>query len=287
MAKQKHEIDFSPTNPENIAAGAEADETTEEDSTLEVSVGPEEEEKPEVVTLSPEEFASLKASGDSAKAVQAGLEGLAAKLQPQVIQAPPANSPRQTSEEFFAEHSDDIFDKEKGASLMKQYNKLVAEEEFGPMLRGMSSKLAANSKELLEARDPHFKKYKAEVEALVAQQNAEVQAQPDVFERAWVTVRQRHQGEIEAEAVKTQVADAVAAELKRLGIDPSKLPANGGRPPAHTSGEGRSVPQGSASGGRPKVRLPDAKTEAALRAEATRRGLDFEDLLKTRGYMPR
>jgi hypothetical protein len=286
MAKQKNEIDFSPTNPENIAAGAETEET-EEGSSLEVSVGPEEEEKPEVVTLSPEEFAALKASGDSAKAVQAGLEGLASKLQPQVIQAPTANSPRQTSEEFFAEHSDDIFDKEKGAKTLKQYNRMVADEEYGPMLRGMSTTLANTRKELLEAKDPHFKKYKAEVEALVSQQPADVQLKPDIYELAWQTVRARHQEEIVGETVKMQVADAVAAELKRLGIDPLKLPANGGRPPAHTSGEGRSVPQGSASGGRAKVRLPDAKTESALRAEATRRGLDFEDLLKTRGYMPR
>jgi hypothetical protein len=281
----KNTIDFSPTNPENAAAGAPQEEPIEETQELEVKVGPEEEKKPDVVTLTPEEFATLKASSDSARAVKEGIEGLAAKMQgtTQVVQAPPANAPQQTAEEFFAEHSDDIFDKEKGPALMRKFMKLASEQEYGGMLRGMSSALANTKKELLESRDPQFKRYKAEVEALVAQQPPEVQVQPDVYDRAWLTVRQRHASELEAEAVKSQVDAAVEAKLKELGIDPAKL-ASGERPPAHVQSAARSTPAVTTAGKR-TVRLPDEKTQAALRAEATRRGLDFEDLLRTKGYL--
>jgi len=281
----KNQIDFSPTNPENIAAGAEAaaEENVEETNELQVDVGPEEEPKPEVVTMTPAEFAALKAQGDSTRAMKESIDGLASKLQAPRTAPVPVNTPTQSPEEFFAEHSDEIFDKEKGAAVLRKYNKMVSEQEYGGLLRGMSSSLANTRKELLEARDPHFKKYKAEVEALVAQQPPDVQIAPDIFERAWVSVRQNHQAEIETETVAKKVDEAVAAKLKELGIDPTK-PANV-RPAAHVNSEGRStltVPNGST---KPRVRLPDSATEQKLRAEAKRRGLDFEDLLRTRGYV--
>ena len=288
----KNQIDFSPTNPENRAAGAPLTrfqdvETAETEQTdVEIVVGDETEEtKPEVVTMTPEEFAALKAQSDSTRALKEGIEGLGASLRsPVSAPPPPANAPTQTPEEYFAEHSDEIFDKEKGAGVLAKHSKMIAEREYGPLLRGLSTSLSNTRKELLESKDPHFKRYKAEIEALVSQQPADVQIAPDVWERAWVAIRQKHAPEIEAESVKAQVDAAVNAKLKELGIDPTKLANGNARPAVHINSEGRSQP-GVTNAARPKVRLPDAATKAKFEAEAKRKGMDIEDLLRARGYM--
>ena len=95
----KNQIDFSPTNPENAAAGATAAaetpvvDTTDDDE-VQVDVGPVEETPAEVVTLTPEEFAALKSSSDSAKAVKEGIEGLASQLRtPAPVQLPAQRPP--------------------------------------------------------------------------------------------------------------------------------------------------------------------------------------------------
>jgi len=283
MAKQ--EIDFSPDNPENAAmvdlkTVAKKEEEAQEE--LEVAVGPEEEKKPDVVTLTPEEFAALKAQSDSAKAIREGIEGLGSRLSQPTVVAPPANVPTETPEEYFAKHADDIFDKEKGAAILAKYNEMVAEKKYGPLLQGLSSSLANTRKELLESRDPHFKRWKGEVEALVAQQPAEVRSQPDIYERAWASVRAKHSAEIETETVDAKVKEAVAAALKEHGIEPGK-PA--GRPAAHVNSEGRSAPTVSTGARKVTVRLPDAATRKALEAEAERKGLELSDLLRIKGYI--
>ena len=288
MAKQ--EIDFSLDNPENAAvAGEQKAEapSTEETDELQVDVGPEPDEKPEVVTMTPEEFAALKASSDSAKAVKEGIEGLASRLVAPPAAPAPANAPQQTPEEFFEEHADEMFDPKKGGELLAKHQKMVAEREFAPLLQGMSTKIAGMSKKLLRSEDPHFKKYEAEVDALVAQQPPNVRNQPNIYELAWQQVRQNHQAEIEEETVNERVNKALDEKLRALGLDPTK-PIQGQRPPAHVNSASRSTPAVSSAGGSTRrVRLPDEKTLTALKAEAQRKGLDLEDLLKTRGYMPR
>jgi hypothetical protein len=278
----KNQIDFSPANPENAAAGAALEEGEVTEEGVEIGVGPEPEVKTEVVTMTPEEFAALKAQGDAARAMREGIEGLSAKLGASQPAPMPINTPSQTPEEYFAEHSDEIFDKEKGAAVLAKHSKMIAEREYGPLLRGMSTSLSNTRRELLEAKDPHYKKYKAEVEALVASQPPEVRIAPDIYERAWQNVRANHAAEIEAASVKEQVDKAVEAKLKELGIDPSKPQ---GRPAAHVNSEGRSTPAISSSSTRQRVRLPDAATKTALEAEAKRKGMDIEDLLRVKGYM--
>ena len=284
----KNQIDFSPTNPENAAAGATAAaetpvvDTTDDDE-VQVDVGPVEETPAEVVTLTPEEFAALKASGDSARAVSAGLEGLASKLQPAAVPPPAVNAPTQTAEEFYTEHADEMFDPAKGAALMKKFMKMASEQEYGPVLQAQALALANMRRERLEERDPHYKKFKSEVEALVAQQPANVRSQPNVYELAWDVVRKNHQTEIEDERVKAAVETAVTEALKAHGIDPTK-PA--GRPAAHVNSAGRSTPQVSSSGSSaPRVRFPDRATETRLRAEANRKGIEWNQFLRTRGYI--
>ena len=184
-----------------------------EEQEIEIAVGePEPEKKPEVVTLSPAEFATLKAQGDSAQAIQKGIEGLSNRFAaPQV--APPANAPMQTPEEFYADHADDMFDKEKAPKIMRQYNKMVMEAEYGPMFNAQAQALVATKKELLVSKEPLFKKYESEVEQLVKSQPGNVQLQPDVYDRAWLTIRERHRSEIEEESVNDKVAKAVEAKL--------------------------------------------------------------------------
>lgn len=290
----KNQIDFSLDNPENAAVAntkqvlaATGAEAAQSEGELEVAVGPEPvEEDKSKVTITVEDLAALKAQGDSAKAVKEGIEALSAKLgQPTVVQAPPANAPQQTAEEFLAEHSDDLFDKEKGPAVFLKGVKMVAEKEYGGMLQGLSTSLANTRRELLEAKDPHFKKYKAEIEALVAQQPPNIRMQPNVYELAWDAVRKTHQAEIEEETVTDRVAKAVEAKLKELGLDAETLKKQGGaRPAAHVQSESRSAPVVTTAQKR-TVRLPDAATRVALEAEAKRKGMDLEDLLRVRGYV--
>lgn len=234
----------------------------------------------EVVTLTPEEFAALKAKSDDTQALIRGIADLGTKLGTPA--AAPVNAPQQTPEEYFAEHADDLFDKEKGAQVLAQYNKMVSERDFGPMLSNLSSQLASTKRELLAARDPLFKKYEKEVEALVKAQPQSVQVQPDIFERAWLTVRENHREEIQKETVAEQVEKAVAEKLKELGIDPGKPAGSGGsRPPAYQNSESRSVP------GSPEKRVIalDSAVLEKLKAEADRRGVDVNDLARSKGLV--
>ena len=257
---------------------AAADIQREADGNIEVVTGEEEEtpeEKPAVSTISPEELAALRAQADTAKALREVVEGLASRLaQPA---APPVNTPVESPEEFFEKHADEIFDPQKGAKVLRKYTEMVGEQKYGKVFQGLSTELANTRKELLESRDPYFKRWKGEVEALVAQQPAEVRSQPNIWELAWQSVRQKHSSEIEAETIKEKVDAAVAEALKAHGIEAGK------RPPVAANGEARSAPQGQAQ--TRKVRLPDAATEARLRAEATRKGMDFNDLLIAKGYI--
>jgi hypothetical protein len=240
------------------------------------------ETKPDVVTLSPSEFAALKAQGDSAQAIQKGIEGLSSKLGYQAQTQQPVNAPTQTPEEFYAEHADDMFDKEKAPKVMAQYNKMLMEREYGPLFNAQAAALVSTKKELLESRDPLFKKYKSEVEQLVKSQPANVQLNPAIYDQAWEVVKKNHQSEIEEESVSAKVNAAVEAKLKELGIDPSKLKADQ-RPPAYENSASRS--SGSApSSGKRTVRLPDEATRAKFEREAAKRGLDLADYLRIKGY---
>jgi len=246
---------------------------------LEIQVGEvkPEENAPKVVTMTPEQFAELQAKGDSAQAVLKGIEGLGERLA--VPQSAPINTPQQTPEEFFAEHADDLFDKEKGAKVLADYNRMITEREYGPILNSFSAQLVDAKKELLAAKDPMFKKYSSEVEALVKAQPKAVQMQADVLDRAWLTVREKHKSEILEEEVNKKVNELLDAKLKELGIK-----KNGDeRPAAYENSE-------SGSGGMPQarrstVRLPDEATKRKLEDEANRLGLNFGDYLRVKGYV--
>jgi hypothetical protein len=252
---------------------------------IEIAVGEAPPEpKPDVVSMSAAEFAELKARSDSAQAIQKGIEGLGAKMQaPAAPQQQVVNAPQQTPEEFYAEHADDFFDKEKAPKLMRQYNKMIMEQEYGPAFSSMSAQLATTRKELLASRDPLYKKYESEVEQLVQAQAPNVRVQSDVYDRAWLTIREKHRTEIEEESINTKVADAVAAKLKEYGIDPDKkvVPP---RPDAYVNSAGRSAGATTANG-KKTVRLPNEETRIRLENEARKRGMEFTDLLRAKGYM--
>jgi hypothetical protein len=255
--------------------------TGEPQSELEIVVGSEEqsEEKPEVVSLTPEEFAALKAQGDSTRAMREGIEGLASKLQAPA--APPVvNTPEESVEEFFAKHSDEMFDPEKGAKLLKEFTSRTVRKEFGSILTGVSAQLAQTRKELLEAKDPDFKKYLPEVEQLVNAQTPEIRSQANIYEQAWEVVRKKHQSEIESANVDRLVEE----KLKALGLDPAaQAAAAPGRPPVRADGAAPVAP--GPRTGKTTVRLPSEAVKQALVAEATSRGMEIEDLLRIRGYL--
>jgi len=252
------------------------------DEEVEIVVGAPEAPKPEVVTLTPAEYAALKANGDSAQAIQKGIEGLADRLSaPQAPVVAPANAPTQTPEEFYAEHADDLFDKDKAPKVLAQYNKMLMEREYGPMFNAQAAALVGTRKELLEARDPLFKQYANEVEALVKAQPPSVQLQPNVYELAWANIREKHRVEIEQAAVDAKVNAAVESKLKELGIDPTK-PA--GRPDAYQNSAARGGGSGPATSTKRTIRVPDQATMDRLTAEARKRGLDPVDYLKRKGY---
>ena len=289
MAKQ--EIDFSLTNPENAAvlgeqAPPEGEESKEPESgDLEVVVGAEtepkdKEEKPEVVTLTPEQFEELKARGDSSKALSESIAALGTSLnRPVVVQAQPANAPQETPEEFYEKNADRMFDPKEGAQLMAKYTKMVAERDYGPMLRGQAVALAQSNWKLLKNEDAHAKKYSKEVEDLVAQQNEATKLMPNVFELAWAEVRKRHATEIETESINAKVDEAVAAKLKELGLD-KKEPA---KPVARTTGASSSA---TGAGERKRVvRRPDRAALEKVKAYMRRKGVDREWALRHFGYL--
>jgi hypothetical protein len=263
---------------------ATSDDVLEEDD-FEITIGEaksDEAAKPEVVSLSPEEFKSLREQADSSKAIRDGIESLGARMATPVAPAP-ANTPEESAEEFFAKHSDEMFDAEKGAALLKEFTTRTMKKELGSVLAGLGSELAQTKRELLEAKDPYFKKYANEIDQLVASQPAEVRAQPNIYAKAWEVVRAKHQVEIEEESVNQKVADAVAAKLKELGIE-AKPNESGGRPAAYQNSAGRATPAPQGSG-KTVVHLPNEETRKSLEAEALRRGMELPDLLRSKGLM--
>ncbi len=258
-----------------MADAIEADDDRIEDD-IEFKVGEDEpDDEPEIVSMKPDELAALRAQADTAKAVKEGIEGLASRMAIPQAQAP-ANAPTQTPEEFYAEHADDLFDKEKGAKLLAQYNKMVMERDFGPMIQGMSAKLGNLTKENLKLSDPLFKDYESEVDALVKQQPANVQAMPDVYERAWLTIREKHRSEIETKSIDAKVEEKLSARLKELGLDKANA-----KPQVRINSDSRSVGVGAA----PKMvyRFKSEEDKAAATAEAERRGLDLKDYVRSKG----
>ena len=233
----KNQVDYSLDNPENAAVAEPAAAAPEaaDEGELEVAVGPEPEAKAEVVTLTPEQFAELKASGDSAKAVKEGIEGLASKLAaPQAAPAAPINAPQKTFEEIFEEVSDDLYDKTKGAGAFRKLAKMVGEQEYGPVVTGLSTELAATKKKLLLNEDPYFKKYLSEVDSLIAQQQPAVRNQANIYDLAWAEVRKRHASEIEDDTVTKKVDAASGGEAERAWNRPEQ--ACGGWTPCGTHG---------------------------------------------------
>jgi hypothetical protein len=258
----------------------EVDDAPEE---IDVQIGEQAPEpKPDVVTMTPAEFAALKAQSDSAQAIQKGIEGLAQGLRQPTQAAQPANAQKQTPEEFYAEHADDMFDKEKAPAILATYNKMLMEREYGPMFNAQAAALVSAKKELLESREPLYKKYSVEVEQLVKSQPPNVQLDPEIYDKAWQVIRNKHSSEIENESVDAKVKAALDAKLKELGIDPEKITASNPRPPAYENSAARST--GGQANGKRTIRLPNKETEDKLRREAERRGLDFADYARSKGY---
>ena len=242
-----------------------------------------------VVTVKLDELNSLKAQAETARAVKEGIEGLASRIGAQP-QAQPVNTPKKSAEEFYAEHAEEMYDPTKGAKLMRQYNKMVAEEEVGPIVSSLSTELAKTKRELLETRDPLFKKYAAEVDALVNSQPSNVRMQSNIYELAWGQVRQTHEADIRGELVKSEVKEQVQAALKELGLEIDEKTGKPksqaqAKPPAYASGAGGRAPSQPVAGTRPRAVIKDAETEAKLRSEAKRRGMDFNDLLRAKGLL--
>jgi hypothetical protein len=268
--------------PDNIndEAEIEVDETQGIDDEIDVQVGDEPEPKPDIVTMKPDELAALRAQADTAKAVRDGIEGLASKFaQPQV--QVPVNAPTQTPEEFYAEHSDDLFDKEKGPKVLAQFQDMVFKRDYGPVLQGMTARIGTLTKENLKATDPYFKDYENEVEALVKAQPANVQALPDVYDRAWMTIREKHRSEIEQKSIDAKVDERLNAKLKELGIESDAVGADK-KPPVNANSAARAQ-GGGASATKPVLRFKTEDDKQKAIREAERRGLSLGDYMRSRG----
>jgi hypothetical protein len=256
---------------DDLELEVEVDTEGDERDELEIAVGDEPQEPaPKVDMLEPGELAALRAQADSARAIKEGIEGLASRLAPQ---AQPANSPVQSPEEFMAEHMDDIFDKEKGPKLLAQYQKMVTDREYGPLIQSLSARVGTLTESVIEAQDPIYKDYRDEVRALVKSQPAGVQAMPDVFERAWLTIREKHRDEIEDKRIEAKVAERIKAR------DEASASV---KPPVRINSDARA----SGGGGSSQRSVYRFKTEADKRDaehQAELRGLTLSDYLKGKG----
>jgi hypothetical protein len=269
-----------------------------EEETELVIMGPEEAEaaakaeasrgQPAGVTLTAAEYEALKREGAQAGAIQAGLEGLASRMQPVVVNQPAAVAVQETEEERDAKIEEELFARGKGPRAIRT----LAREEARKMVAPALAELLRDSQEqfdvLLEAhpeKGPQLKKYDAEVKEELAKLTPAQRMLPTSKIKALDRVLQRHGPELEAD----RISRAVDARLKEMGIEvkdgkPVVAGANG-KPPAVGATEaggqsGASVSSGG--GGKKKVVTVTREERARWSAEAERRQIDPDEYMQTK-----
>lgn len=160
----------------------------------------------------------LTAQGDSVKALQAGMAGIA-----QSLRAPGgAPVPQQQIIQQVPGETDEIFQKRVDEGLLERGATATVEEIFSRKLRPEVQRLLQNnlinSRRFVildSARGPMYTKYKADVEALVAALPPDQKLyDPEVYEKAVDRIASLHANEI----IDERVQQAVAVELEKIRL---------------------------------------------------------------------
>jgi hypothetical protein len=209
---------------------------------------------------------AAKAGSDTASALQAAIQGLGDKIsrpsptpQPQM----PVQQPGESSEEFAKRVNQALFGENPYAVL-----KEVITREVAPLLSGLQNQSVQTAKQLLlrdEEKGPIFRKYKDEVEAMVASMPPEHRNNPGVYEFALNQIQVKHMDEI--------ISDKVKAALEGKAEEPQVVV----RKPQ--------VSQGTTSRGSlaPKTTKKRVVIDEAKALELERKGIDLKDYIRMNG----
>lgn len=239
----------------------------------------EADEQEEKITLSKEEYEALRKGTDSTGALLEGFKGLQ-----EALKAPsqPVNVQQQVGE------SDEDFEKRLEKELFSEgkTGKAVKEaiQRYGggqvSQLMGIISQQNRQIIEMHPEKSKVFNRYKGEIEGLVKGLPQDQQFHPQVWDYALEQIKAKHRDELDKESIDSQVAAAVEAKLKELGIESSSVKPGGVKEQSRgsfvESGRGSSVGTGAVQ--KRKVYATAAEIE-----EAQKSGVSIEHYLRKIG----
>jgi hypothetical protein len=158
-----------------------------------------------------ERMQDLTSKSDSVEAMRQGIADLGDKLQGQqrAQQNVPQQQPGESLAAFKERFNKELWKSKDPFSLIQQAAAQVVAPAFQELSRGTAT---ANKRALLSDSEdgPVFKKYKKEVENLVASLPANQQNNPQVWDYALQQVKQNHSSELEEERIERIVAERLA-----------------------------------------------------------------------------
>lgn len=177
----------------------------------------------EPVTLTKAELAELKRKkseeGDSSMLVGL-INGLKEAIQPGQARVP-EQQVGETDEEFNKRIAEELFDRENGGNALQSAIERYAGKEKAQLMQLLSEQ----NRQLLELNpktSKMFEKYGEEIEKKVKELPPGQQLHPNAWKWALDQVKLAHADDIQGESVDALVAQKVAAELKKYGIEPEE-----------------------------------------------------------------
>lgn len=233
----------------------------------------------EKITLTPEEFQSLKQQGDSAVAIQKGIAELGATInkpnQQQQQVAP--QQPGESYEDFKKRLNSELFGDNPAEVLEEYFNK-----KMGPILQHVSGLSANQQKDLMMVKDEtkkYFRKYQEDIEAFYNSLPPDQKSNPRSWQYAYDEVLKKKQNEIIDDEVQARFDEMWEKKMKESGMGGSSVSTS--RSPQVESGAGMggyaTQPAGKKS---KKVRY----TKDDIR-QADMIGLNIEDYLLAKGRL--
>lgn len=239
----------------------------------------------EKITLTPEEFQSLKQQGDSATAIQRGIAELGATInkpnQGQQQVAP--QQPGESYEDFKKRLNSELFGDNPAEVLEEYFNK-----KMGPILQQVSGLSANQQKDLMMVKDEtkkYFRKYQGDIESFHDSLPPDQKSNPRSWQYAYDEVLKKKQNEIIDDEVQARFDEMWEKKMKETGGPVSGGSASNGQS-VHRSPQ---VESGAGMGG--YATQPAGKRSKKVRytkddiRQADMIGLNIEDYLLAKGRL--
>ena len=237
---------------------------------------PDEGEKEEKITLTPEEFQNLKQQGDSATALQKGIAELGAvvnkgnKKEGEVV---PQQQPGESWDEFKKRLNNQLFGDNPAAVLDEYF-----EKKMGPLMQQVGGLTTEQQKDLLMVKDEtkkYFRKYKDDIEEFHRELPAGQKGNPRSWQYAYDEVLKNKQSEIIEDEVQTRFDEMFQKKMQEMGYsnDEGTVKKGGGGPQLEGGGM---IGYGSQPQGKKKKQV---RYTAAEKNRADQMGLRIEDYL--------